>query len=95
MWPDASLPNPDLVRSDHIPATAGWHLGCPSQVAGLDACEPLLMRLQSYHRMSAMGWYLRAGPCAAAQEEKNLVIYIDGAAQQIALDDGGDRIPTT
>ena len=27
VWPDALLPKTDSVRSDHIPATAGWHLG--------------------------------------------------------------------
>ena len=54
---------------------------------------------QDYEKCQALADDLRAAgyvgmivPSAAAPGEKNLVVYIDGPAQQIALDDGGDRI---
>ncbi|MCX6071370.1 MAG: RES family NAD+ phosphorylase [Chloroflexi bacterium] len=55
---------------------------------------------QDYDKCQALADDVRAAgyvgliaPSAAAPGEKNLMIYIDGPAQQIALDDGGDRIP--
>jgi len=66
------------------PAGGLW---LPVHPADLEACRTLADALR------AGGYAGLITPSAASPNAKNLVIYIDGPAGQIRLDDGGDRIP--
>jgi RES domain-containing protein len=53
----------------------------------IEACRELA------DRMRALGYAGILAPSAAAEGEENLMVYIDGPASALELDEGGDRIP--
>jgi RES domain-containing protein len=67
-----------------IPPTSGFLTGDSNQ--DVEQCRKLADELRSH------GYVGILAPSAAAKGEKNLMIYIDGPASSVLLEDGGDRI---
>jgi RES domain-containing protein len=55
----------------------------------IEHCRKLADQLRSF------GYVGILAPSAAIRGEKNLMIYIDGPASSVMLEDGGERIPVT
>ena len=67
-----------------IPPTTAFLTGDTDQ--DIEQCRKLADELR------ALGYVGILAPSAVARGEKNLMIYIDGRASSVVLEDGGDRI---
>ena len=67
-----------------IPPTTAFLTGDTDE--DIEQCRKLADELRSF------GYVGILAPSAAARGEKNLMIYIDGPASSVMLEDGGDRI---
>jgi RES domain-containing protein len=79
--PVVDLTNP---TTSPIPPTTAFLTGDTDQ--DIEQCRRLANELRSF------GYVGILAPSAAARGEKNLMIYIDGPASSVMLEDGGDRI---
>ena len=74
-----------ITETSPIPPDEPFLIGDES--ADLEACRALADSLRSNDFVGIIA------PSAALLGEKNLIIYIDGLAGNVRLDEGGDRVP--
>jgi RES domain-containing protein len=77
----------DLTDPGDSPVSPGSPFLTADDETSLDSCRELADALR------AQGFAALIAPSAAKLGAKNLVLYFDGPAKNLDLDDGGDRIP--
>ncbi len=77
----------DLTNKETSPVPPDEPFLTGDEPADLEACRALA---DSLRRDGFVGIIASS---AALPDEKNLIIYIDGLAGNVRLDDGGDRVP--
>ncbi len=80
-------PVADLTNTETSPIPPDEPFLIGDESADLEACRALADSLRSNDFVGIIA------PSAALLGEKNLIIYIDGLAGNVRLDEGGDRVP--
>ena len=79
-------PVADLMNKDTSPIPPDEPFLVGDELSDLEACRALADSLRSDDFVGIIA------PSAAMSGEKNLIIYIDGLAGSVGLDEGGDRV---